>query len=245
MADYKITASMLNSFQWYLDHQSNNDDAEIQKLLDTINRVSVEYTEAQARGKCFEEVINKYLTSAEVSKLIKATNEIQVNFDCNEQHFNFVFDKKLILKILNYLEEQGVYLQQHYINKEIKVDNTNIELYGYIDYLTPTTIIDLKTTKSYSFPKYFNNWQKHIYSYCLINEVEQMQFLATDFEEMFIENYNTDTIDYAELRRMLMHFIIWIEAYREQITDKKIFGGDNEPTPRVEPIITINAMGDN
>ena len=46
-ADYRITASQLNAFDWFL--HSENESAE-QDLLDTTNRVPVDYSEAQARS---------------------------------------------------------------------------------------------------------------------------------------------------------------------------------------------------
>ena len=235
--DYKITASLLNSFDWYL--HSNSENAE-QDLLNTINRASVDYTEAQAKGVAFEHIIN--LCIAWKFQSINLKKEVlNVKFECGEQKFIFEYPTDVIIKIAGFLlHSKYVYSQQYFVQKNIEIANNKVvELCGFIDYLSYDTIIDLKTTSNYWYPKYHNNWQKYVYAYCLLESATAVEFAATDFKELYTEHYEIADINFEDLKLKLEHFIIWLDANKEKITDKKIFGGENDYQEKRNPIISI------
>jgi hypothetical protein len=151
----------------------------------------------------------------------------------------------LVSKIVDYLLTQNVHTQQAFVKKNITLkDKKVVELYGYVDYMTPNTIIDLKTTANYSFPKYLNNWQLLVYAYCLQGQIDAVEFVATDFVHRYIETYKEQEIQMHmyRLESVLELFIGWLENNKHRITDKKIFGGENEPVERIYPEITINEV---
>ena len=250
-SDYKITASQLNAFDWYLHNEK--EDAE-QQLLDTINRKDAVYSEAMAKGIAFENIINRCLCDNDLLENIKNNEKIRAEFRGNEQFFNFYFDTKLILKMHNSLELQRVHSHQVYVTKNIKLEksNKNVELYGIVDYLCPTSVIDLKTTTDYNFPKYITNWQLYVYGYCLSGKVASVDFVVADFtnkktayhNEVYQEIYAIEHINYYQyaLNNFITLFVEWLENNKEKITDKKIFGGENEVQHKQEYSINLYPM---
>jgi len=243
--DYRITASHLNAFDWYLRSES----AELQDLLDNINRVYKPTSEAQARGKCFEEIVNRCLRTKEfITNDYKAVfterfNDLSVEYD-------FVFPNKIINEVVDYLQRLGVHTQQAFVSKNIKSsDGKLVELYGFVDYLGLDCIIDLKTTSSYTFPKYRNNWQKEVYMCCC--DLDDFEFVCVEFPKQatdlypadadyFCEKYNIYDNEPASLAYQLRLFGDFLEDHKHLITDKKIFGGENETTEK--PITEIKII---
>ena len=115
-ADYRITASLLNSFQWYM--QSENNNAE-QQLLDTINRIPAVYTEPQAKGKSFESVINKCLENDGIYKMIQNSKLVKAVFTHGENEMEFTFNTDLISKVLKLMRNQNVFHQQAFVSKKM------------------------------------------------------------------------------------------------------------------------------
>jgi hypothetical protein len=126
MKKYRFSATLLDSFNYYL----MNENKSIDDFLKTINREIVE-TEAMKRGKEFQKAIN----------------------EPNTEHN---FDIQLIHKIRE--EVAGSY-KEEYLEKFIKINNTDILIYGYSDYIRYNKIFELKTTSNYIFPKYLNAYQ--------------------------------------------------------------------------------------
>jgi hypothetical protein len=118
--------------------------------------------EVMAKGTAFEFVVNSCNADKDfqaillTEKTIAATYKIQNGDNLFEKEF--IFDNNLILSINELLLQRAVYTQQHYCNRILELPSgLVIELYGYIDYVAPTSIIDLKTTKKYLYPHYINN----------------------------------------------------------------------------------------
>ena len=121
-----------------------------------------------------------------------------------------------------------------------------MELYGHVDYINTNKINDLKTTKNYTFGNYEKYWQRHLYPYCLIEsgemgEVTEFEFTVVKwrelknkpisgdiFKEVYTYSHEAST---KALRGVCEAFIEWLEANRHRITDKKIFGGENDEVP--------------
>ena len=117
----------------------------------------------------------------------------------------------------------------------------DVELYGYIDELVRDTVYDIKTTSKYDFGKYEHGWQRHVYPYCLIasgqmESVKAFEYTAyqmkggtsrtplisgTQYPEYYTYNHE-QTIKL--LTAHCEHFIEFLEANRDIIADKKIFG---------------------
>lgn len=156
--------------------------------------------------------------------------------------FTFIFDIDLLKEAAEYLKGS---LNQVHTSAIIETEYGNVELYGYIDELRQNKVYDLKTTKKYEFGKYSKYWQRHVYPYCLIEsgactEIECFEFTCyqlsggTEKNQLIkgkkypeLYNYNHEQSK-ALIKAQCERFIEFLEENRELITDKKIFGGENE-----------------
>ena len=121
-----------------------------------------------------------------------------------------------------------------------------MELYGYADEIVRDKVFDIKTTSSYQFGKFERAWQKFVYPWCLVESGEMPEVSSFEYTvfvlskptskspfitgKMYREEYTYDHEQAGiQLRSILERFIEWLEAHREEITDRKIFGGEDVP----------------
>lgn len=162
----------------------------------------------------------------------------------NAQVENFVF-KFNIADCKAAAEYFAGCLPQYYCKANLQTKYGVVELYGYADELHRNKVYDIKTTSKYSFGKYENGTQKDLYPYCLIESGEMTECASfeytvyvpsggtsrtplisfTQYKEVYDYNHEKAT---ARLRELCEGLIEWLEAHRALITDKKIFGGENE-----------------
>lgn len=267
--NYRINPSQLNAFQRYLNSEvdaedfSNFDETgeykrtpdEIasereQALLDTINKVEREPSEAADRGTCLNEIVDCIVDNVKstredvvvTSGVLKTIDETEQPCITAKMHdFTFHFDMSLCKSLADYF---GGSIAQQFCSANISVFGKVVELYGYIDYVKPNGVVsDLKTTTRYDFGKYADGWQKTVYPYCLIEsgamrDVPMFEYLVevlkggTDKSPlisgtMYKEEYKYDHEKARiALQQMLERFIGWLENHRSVITNTKIFGAD-------------------
>jgi hypothetical protein len=116
-------------------------------------------------------------------------------------------------------------------------------LYGYPDYwCADGSVVDLKTTSRYTWPKYDKYWQRWVYPWCMREsrgtQVDWFTFLVVKWKkptkaepyyrgEIYKEDYGYDHEDATNrLTAVCERFIEWIESNKELITDKKIYFGE-------------------
>ncbi len=99
----------------------------------------------------------------------------------------------------------------------------DIELYGFVDVVAGNRAIDIKTTSSYKPDKFLHNHQ-NLYLLGLKRwNIKQLDYLITDFQEVYTETYHYNTYDFEPLLNELFQFVDFLETNRGLITDKKIF----------------------
>lgn len=259
---YKIYPSLLDKFQAYLDSEQEAEgffnvdsegnlkrtadeiaDEREKELIDSINRVEHEPSEAADKGTCFNEVIDCLVeqrgSTREDVKIVAIHDPSEPTVIGATMHdFTFTFDVELCKAVAADLA--GATPQQ-LVEAVMPTKYGPVLLYGYADYIQLDKVIDLKTTGStYNFGKYEKYWQKDVYPWCLqasgLMEPAMFQFYCVQFNKsapltgkVFKEDY---TYVHAEaeqrLRRIVEHFIEWLENHRDLITDKKVFGGEKE-----------------
>ena len=131
-------------------------------------------------------------------------------------------------------------ISQHRCEAVLPTMYGDVELYGYIDEIVEDCVVDIKTTGRYDFGKFAKSWQRHVYPYCLVKSgevpaVTGMEFLVVIWKggtsrtpvltgSVHGEYYGYKHEESAlKIRQICERFIEWLEAHREQITDKKIF----------------------
>lgn len=209
--NYAIYPSLLDA---YTRFKRNDDDETFDSLFDKINKVKTEQTEEQKMGVEFESCVNSRIAG----DFMELTNDQYVTENCK-------FKAVLIDQIAGRL--QYATKQQEYMQAIIPSHLGNIKLYGITDYSFPQMITDLKTTAKYKCNKYKDNSQHPVYS--LIRKVKgdpirAFKYLASDFQNMFLETYIPTEKMHQKLMITIFDFINFIEYFKSNITDGKIFG---------------------
>lgn len=170
-------------------------------------------------------------------------DECKPNIHVKFNGWDFYFDSFLCKNVARYF--RGC-IPQYTCSAILPTIYGDVELYGHVDYINTNKVNDLKTTKNYTFGNYAKYWQRHLYPYCLIEsgemeEVTEFEFTVVKWKkrknepisgEMYKEVYTySHEASSKALRGICESFIEWLEANREKITDKKIFGGENDEVP--------------
>ena len=142
-----------------------------QELIDKINRVPTEPSEAASKGTIFNEVIDCIIERRACHRdgwtveSIADENGNKTTIHGALDGFDFYFDAAFCKQVAQYFAGA---LPQYYVEAVMPVRYGNVKLYGWIDELCKDVVKDIKTTKRYEFGNYAHYWQRHIYPYCLI-----------------------------------------------------------------------------
>jgi hypothetical protein len=220
-----------------------------QELIDKINRVPQEPSEAASKGTIFNEIVDCIIERRGCHRegwtveSIADENGNKTTIHGALDGFDFYFDAAFCKQVAAYFAGA---LPQFYIEALLPCRYGTVKLYGWIDELRKDVVYDLKTTKRYEFGNYQHYWQRHVYPYCLIESGDSKTIKGFEFTvikwqggtkynpvlsgEMYKEYYTYDHCESSALiRQECERFIEWLEANKEKITNKKIFGGtDNE-----------------
>lgn len=215
-----------------------------QELLDSINRVPHEPSEAADKGTAFNEIVDcliEHRPSSRDDVTIRSVpfgtgKAVEAKINC----FTFLFDAQFCKDTAQYF---AGCIPQFLCEAVLHTRYGDVLLYGYADEIGPDVVYDIKTTKQYNFGKFVHGWQKDLYPYCLIEsgqmeEVKEFEYtvyvwkggtsrdplLHGDmYREVYTYNHSKAT---KRLTEMCERVIEWLERHRDQITDRKVFGGD-------------------
>lgn len=191
--------------KWHINYNENTGELHFseeevyqlakQQLIDKINRVHKEPSEAAEKGTALNEIIDCMIMKQPCKRddmIIKTLKEIEVKKEtgsisladgkpdaydywfekiktpciyAHSQGFDFYFDINFCRQVADYFKGS---ICQMPISVDIQTNYGIVELYGYPDYIKENKVYDLKTTKQYKFGKYEKSWQKHVYPYALI-----------------------------------------------------------------------------
>lgn len=210
---YNIYATLLDSFEYFMHSDREGD---LQEMLDRINRVKREPIEAASRGTAFNNIMDEYLHGG-----YHMRDSVTVEMD----GFTFTFQASIMNEIAEIVG--GTPACQVYSDCLIPCKNGLVNLYGYADWVRGPRCMDLKTTGNYTFPKFLKSIQKSAYPLTLRArgiDIETFDFIVTDFSSVYVEAY---PVDYdrctLEVTAALNRLTDFLETYRGQITDEKIF----------------------
>ena len=212
-----------------------------QELIDKINRVPTEPSEAASKGTIFNEIVDCIIERRGCHHegwTVESVADEQGNKTTIHgalDGFDFMFDAAFCKSVAAYFAGA---LPQYYVEAIIPVRYGNVLLYGWIDELCKDEVKDIKTTKRYDFGQYYHYWQRHVYPYCLIEHGDCKSIKGFEFTvikwsgskkaitgEMYKEYYTYDHCESsALLRQECERFIEWLDANKDKITNNKIFG---------------------
>jgi hypothetical protein len=205
-AKYAIYATLLDAFAWYKKSEA---DGALEEFLGKVNRVPFEKTDAILRGMAFETLVDDALKMG----IPEGLPDLRVH------------DVKCSVEILRTFTErlQGS-VRQVYVESILDTRFGPVKVYGKVDEILRDTAFDIKTTGKYEFPKYLRNWQHPVYLEALQREgVTRFVYLATDFREVYEEEYTYNSADTDRLISEVSHLVETLEAQRDRITDRKVF----------------------
>ena len=214
-----------------------------QELIDKINRVPTEPSEAASKGTIFNEIVDCIIEKRGTHHegwTVESVADSQGNkstIHASLDGFDFYFDAAFCKQVAAYFAGA---LPQYYIEAVLPCRYGNVMLYGWIDELCKDVVKDIKTTKRYEFGNYAHYWQRHVYPYCLIESGDSKFIKGFEFTvikwaggtkynpvisgEMYKEYYTYDHCESSALiRQECERFIEWLEINKYKITNKKIF----------------------
>ena len=224
---YNFYATLLDSFQYY----KGSDYMDKQDLLNRINRVPFEPSDAMLKGTAFHEIL--CLDDKKYSKLL-VDNDKKGNAQVN--YGNYAFNYELVGTFRKKTKEQSdlFEIQMEYV---VDMGEYEVMLYGYLDWVRRNSVIDIKTTARYDFPKYSKAFQYKVYLYIanqLGYKLDTFEYLVTNFKDLYIETYNYQEDKYfADLKAICGELVDFLTHHRPLITDLKIFNLHGEGKVKV------------
>lgn len=204
---YVFSPSIIKDFINYVEEVGyEKDDVLIpfvteEKLLNRINRVPESTNEAAKKGMDFESI------------LLGDTPK-----------YGFTFNMELVEKMKAYLPKH--YLKQVWV--EANLEDVNCVVGGYCDIVCGGKIIDIKTSSTYNFPDYLNSPQLLYLKALKDKGVYSMEFLITNFSEVFKEDYHISNLDFSTLYNYIERLQLFVNANSSKIFNLKVFGREEE-----------------
>ena len=236
MNNYCLYSSLFDAYTYM---QSLEDAAEREakkrELIDRLNRLPSEKTEAQVRGTALNEIVDSLIKHTPPANGV-TMEETLTAYVAKIDKFTFKFDKNLVFTLV---DEFCDCVPQAFVKATISVPQGVVTLYGYADYVRDGDIVDLKTTSSYDVGKYRDHWQHLVYPYCLthgggIETYDSFTYLVAELythkdgsinAKLYPETYNIPMNEIeSRLKEFLTYdFIPFLEDNRHLITDPKVF----------------------
>jgi uncharacterized protein Usg len=192
---YRIYPTLLNSFAYYES-----------KILDSQGNILVDTQEMLDR----------------INRVRKPTTQAQqrgIDFEKavvtgeNEDDFK----ERIIEKARALLPQK--YKTQFYSEARYK----NCLIYGYVDLVGGDRAVDLKSTRMYEPNRFALNHQNFYLLGLEKYGIRTLDYVITDFEEVYQETYLLDSYDFKPLFQQVDNFVDFLEQHKLQIRDKKIF----------------------
>lgn len=190
MTKYLITPTLLNSFQYYIQDEYKSPADSRADFLRTLSRERFEPNEAMQKGIDFENTV-KFLCDS--------SGERNIN--------DFNTPQEAIANIVN----NGLWQQT--CKKDLTIGNQEFLLYGKCDVVKRDTIYDIKFTSNYELGKFLDSAQHLIYLYCL--DLPKFQYLVSDGEEYWVEDYHNHAEIEDEIKSKISHFLSYLENDKE------------------------------
>lgn len=212
---YSLYPSLLDSFTYMRSCEGDMYVAKERELIDRINRVPMPPTSAMEFGTAFGDMCDRALFDYETKDtVIESATPIVLRRP--ETGFQWNVDRALVAATVQHLRAHGVQLRQVFTSADFDLGNCRVRLYGFIDYVCNSEVIDLKTTGTFSPSKHRDGWQRHIYPLCLHESGDLLGVRNFTFVnvltsvttvvcgDVFDESY---AVDIEASRRQTMEFI--------------------------------------
>ena len=169
-----MTATLLSSFKWMEDAPASWAERAKDDFYAKVRRQDkFEPAPEVQRGIEFERIICDNCNVLEEEAFMLKMRDIyaeKIKSDPDLEYASIESKEALLTRILNvcnamYHQCKGGQ-QQVKVGKDIEACGEQFYLFGYIDVLHPSTILDIKTCTKYKESKYRDSIQHSIYQYC-------------------------------------------------------------------------------
>ena len=219
-----MTATLLGSYKWMEDAPASWAERAREDFYAKLRRQDkFEPTPEAQRGIEFERIICDRCNTMDEEQFMLAMRDLyveKIKADLGLTYATNESKEALLTRILNvcntlYNQCKGGQ-QQVKVGKDIKVGEEEFYLFGYIDVLQPTTILDIKTCTKYKESKYRDSIQHSIYQYC--TGIKDFKYVVADYdrtaypENCIIVDTSINELEDAERRikgriTNLVHFL--------------------------------------
>lgn len=219
-----MTATLLGSYKWMEDAPASWAMRAREDFYAKLRRQDkFEPTPEVQRGIEFERIICDRCNTVDEEQFMLAMRDLyaeKIKADAAWENASRESKEALLTRILNvcntlYNQCKGGQ-QQVKVGKDIKVGDEEFYLFGYIDVLHPTTILDIKTCTKYTESKYRDSIQHSIYQYC--TGIKDFKYVVADYnrtaypENCIIVDASINELEDAERRikgriTNLVHFL--------------------------------------
>ena len=219
-----MTATLLGSYKWMEDAPASWAMRARDDFYAKLRRQDkFEPTPEVQRGIEFERIICDRCNTMDEEQFMLAMRDLyveKIKADPGLSGAASESKEALLTRILNvcstlYNQCKGGQ-QQVKVGKDIKVGDEEFYLFGYIDVLQPTTILDIKTCTKYKESKYRDSIQHSIYQYC--TGIKDFKYVVADYdrtaypENCIIVDTSINELEDAERRikgriTNLVHFL--------------------------------------
>lgn len=219
-----MTATLLGSYKWMEDAPASWAVRAREDFYAKLHRQDkFEPTPEVQRGIEFERIICERCNTMDEEQFMLAMRDLyveKIKSDPGLSGASRESKEALLTRILNvcntlYNQCKGGQ-QQVKVGKDIKVGDEEFYLFGYIDVLQPTTILDIKTCTKYKESKYRDSIQHSIYQYC--TGIKDFKYVVADYdrtaypENCIIVDTSINELEDAERRikgriSNLVHFL--------------------------------------
>lgn len=192
---YRIYPTLLNSFALFENQTTDNQGVVIVDMWEMIDRINrVKKPTTEAQQKGID--FEKAVVTGD-----------------NED----LFGEGIIEKARALLPSK--YKTQFYSEARYK----NCLIYGFVDLVGGDRAVDLKSTRRYE-PNRFEYNHQNLYLLGLEKYgVKTLDYVITDFEEVYQETYSLDAYNFKPLFQQIDNFVDFLEQHKRLIKDKKIF----------------------
>lgn len=187
---YEITASLINSWQWFMDSDDDHDEDARSDFLKALNREWSEPNEAMQKGLDFE---------SDVEKFCEGTLNLAVTGDPDYQ--------KCIFDVAAYVKG-GAW--QMSLAEDVMINGIVFRIKGRLDVLKGAWIYDLKYSGTFETGKYFNCPQSRFYMR-LVPEVVGIKYLIADGSRVYTDEYLREDVEPVE--PLIWDFHTWLGNY--------------------------------
>lgn len=219
----KVSPTLIDSYFMF----RNTDYITLDEMIDRVNRVKRPTPPAAAKGIAYNDLIDALIQGENVNReTVKKKGEPFEVYRWRhkggelDEPVTFDFGVRLADRLADRL--QGAETQV-YSKADIETPQASVQLHGYADYVLQDSVIDLKTTGRYTWPKYLNSFQYKVYLYTLRQsgiDVKRAEYLVTDFNNVFIEDYYWNDRYVREIIGGVSQFLIFVDEYRDRVTNE-------------------------